>query len=192
MAAASRHKWVPALLLLEVETQARFVAWAADQLSTDQGLPDSPNAGIRLWFSVQTILVSAANITKAMWGGSTENTKRDAQKAERAPLRMALALTSTSPLYKLQVRNDLEHLEATIDHWGLRAQPSASANVRTYTRDPEVAVPRESLGHYNVATGDVTFKYRHHSANVPKIVTEAARILPLASAEARRLLQRGS
>jgi len=184
MPVAPTDRRVPIMLLLEVEIQTRFIAWAAEQLSADVTVTDPANyPAIRIWFSIQSILVAAANIRKVMWGGASDQTERLAQESRREPLRNALALTTASPLYTLEVRNDLEHFDDRIDHWGR----NASASLESRNVGHGVPAPPGSLGHYDSTSGIVSFEYKGHSANIPDIVAEAARILPLATAEYLRI-----
>jgi hypothetical protein len=60
---------------------------------------------------VQTILVSAANLSKMFWG------IKPATEAKRRPLRRSLGVTKRSPLYNRTLRNHFEHFDEKLEAW---------------------------------------------------------------------------
>jgi hypothetical protein len=137
----------------------------------------------RKWLALQSILVSAANISKLLWGsrgeGSTER-----QKA-RAPLRELLEVEQDSPLYDLRLRNDFEHFDERLERWLSKATGQQVPYVgRNIWHAPEgvtmIAGEAEHrrFGHYDPVTATVSFWT--HSVDLRSLIAEVDRILPLA------------
>lgn len=72
---------------------------------------DASNGHNRVWFSIQSLLVAAANVTKVLWGSS------NIQAGKRQPIRDLLGVTDSSPLRPITMRNHFEHFDERIDQW---------------------------------------------------------------------------
>jgi hypothetical protein len=146
-----------------MEMQAKFVLIGAHELQHAPAPTDT-------WCALQTILVSAANLSKLFWGSSGK------RAAERKPLRDSFGITDRSPLKDPDMRNDFEHFDERI--W----KHFVDEDNNVYSgRNIEplgiLEIPGTShFGLYDPKTGKVTFWDRE--ASIPEIVEEAKRIVP--------------
>src|SRR5437764_5751138 len=109
----------------EIEMQCKFVLLGAVRLDQAEAeLTASPStqeewmAGkrrnpseplTRIWLALQDILVSAANISKLLWG------RPGGRAAEREDLRSLLRISDSSPLRSPDLRNDFEDFDERIE-----------------------------------------------------------------------------
>lgn len=135
------------------------------------------------WLAIQGILVSAANISKLLWGsGRKDDEKVIARRAARQPLRDLLQIDETSPLASKALRNDFEHFDERIEEW-LRGNPGAHLG-RNIVHEPEGTKffgdeePGQRFGHFDPVTGVVSFWL--NEVPLRELVAEVTRILPLA------------
>jgi len=180
----------------EIVTQCEFVLLAAEQLreaesfdvfeTFNPGDPATDLAEARrasdrnmtaLWSALQTILVSAANISKLLWGNKGK------REEERRELRDSLEIDDTSCLRSPDLRNDFEHFDDRLRTWFASGQNHVYAG-RNVWDGPIANVPIPEFGTYNQKTGEVVFW--KNSANVRDIVAEVARLLPIAEREATK------
>ena len=110
----------------EVATQCRFALMSVELLNlANAGMAQARTAGTQisttqLWFSLQSFLIAAANISKLLWGTkagtNAETWKR--RTRERLQLRVSLGVAENSIL-KLspEFRNHFEHLDERIEDW---------------------------------------------------------------------------
>jgi hypothetical protein len=174
----------------ELEVQCTFVVWAADLLRrveastpppherVDEDLSESIRRTHEIWFALQTILFSAANLSKLLWGGATDRNKRAKQAAQRKPIRDALGVSDDSPLKPVDLRNSLEHFDDRIDDWAKKGNTIYAART---VGSAASAIQMPIFGNYNPETGIVRFW--GDSMSVPEVVAEAKLLLPLARAE---------
>lgn len=154
----------------EAQAQCQYIDYAASdlgQVHNDDTL-SGPTATSRVWFSVQNILVASANLSKLFWGS------RERKTAQRTELRDSLAVSDSSCLKSLAMRDDLEHVDERIDLWFAQHQPN-----------PSLAIYDKAFGEYIAETGAVTFWYRFVALN--DLISEARRILPIAKRESALL-----
>jgi hypothetical protein len=138
----------------------------------------------RFWFSAQSIVVAAANITKAFWGSG-----RDQKQIEerRTPLRTSLGITEDSVFRLMSLRNHLEHFDERLDEWLEQSarkwhiDGSIGDITRLIEPPPE---PVEVFRFFNPANGDLTFW--GDKVSIPGLVTEASELLPKALVEASK------
>jgi hypothetical protein len=164
----ARSLWV---LQIEVQQQCSFVQRAGRDLDAALAREDTE----LVWYSLQALLVSAANLSKLFWGAPLNPSETAAVEAERAPLRRSLRVTKRSPLRSRRVRNAFEHVDAKLaSHTG----PLVSRNVgpSRIWRLPGV----KRYGHFDPETGLVTFW--SESVNIRRITAEVERIAPLVQA----------
>lgn len=91
----------------QVELQCHAVILAAQDLQRAMTVGAMP----WVWVSIQNLLTAAANVSKALWGqGSGFAVQREA-------LRDSLAVTDTSPLKAVSMRNHFEHYDERLDRW---------------------------------------------------------------------------
>jgi hypothetical protein len=63
------------------------------------------------WRAAQALVVSAANVSKALWGAGGKYTE------ERRPLRESLDVADDSPFRPTRFRNHFEHFDERLDTW---------------------------------------------------------------------------
>lgn len=156
----------------EVLNQCEFAGLASQDL--DAALTDSNTT--RVWMALQQILVSAANLSKLLWGSSDED------EAARAPLRESLQVGDDSPIRSKRLRNAFEHFDEWIDKWWNTLESKIYIS-RSIGRPGSIRIgnsshEHERLGHFDPETGDVTVWNRR--VNLNEILSEIARILPIA------------
>jgi hypothetical protein len=144
-----------------------------EMLSQRKPIPDQTTGA---WYALQGILVSAANISKLLWGSSSNPEKRKQIEAERQDLRRSLAVTKKSPLHSRYMRNDFEHIDARI----AAMKPGDNYIGRNIGPAVMISGGGRRFGHYDPEADLVTFWRR--AVNIRKIIDEAARIQPLAEA----------
>lgn len=98
----------------EVERQCKFAIMAAQDL--DNAL--QPIDHDKLWYSVQSLLVAAGNISKLFWPS-------DPQIPERGDeLKESLSIEDDSPLGPRNFRNHFEHFDERLDTWATSSRDS--------------------------------------------------------------------
>lgn len=159
----------------QVHLQCQAVVIAAQDLQRAFTVGSMPWA----WVAIQNLLTASANISKALWG-------QGGRLAEpRQPLRASLTVADDSPLKDVGLRNDFEHYDERLDSWW---RTSASHN----HLDMSILAPESVQGLadsdmfrvYDPTTGHLVFWGKRF--DIRAIVTEVERILPIASAEARK------
>jgi hypothetical protein len=113
------------IYLQEVITQAEFARVALDQLS--QALQEGVNGNAKIWASTQSLLASAAMISKLLWP-SPPSTKADGSQLDSPDarrrsftidrgkdLRRRLGVKAQPILQSRQVRNAFEHFDERLD-----------------------------------------------------------------------------
>jgi hypothetical protein len=141
----------------------------------------------RTWLALQSILISAANISKLLWGsGGGGGEKAIAKRAaRRAPLRDLLETDDSSPLHSLALRNDFEQFDQRLERSlaKRRSTPYVGRNILHQAHDvamPGAAGANGRFGHYDPSTATVAFWA--HSVDLRELISEVQRILPLAAA----------
>lgn len=141
----------------------------------------------RLWYGVQNFVIGAGNVSKALWGTGRTVEDRRRRYIERQHLRDSLAMTDASALRQIKIRNDFEHLDERIERWW-NEDPN-------HNRVGLIIGPKNSIGgsaFHNTSvlrwidpsTGDVIFW--GNELNIPTVLNEVQRILPIAEAESRK------
>jgi hypothetical protein len=157
----------------QVEFQLEALLNAHDRLV--EALRDTEMAEI--WFSVETLLSAAANVSKALWGqGSAVN-------AARQPLRDSLEVTDKSPLSERRMRNHFEHYDDRLDEWWAKSPTHNIADMNVMAvgaLDDRLTIFRQ----LDPDTMEVVFW--GDTFSIPEIVDEALRILPIVAREAAK------
>jgi len=127
----------------------------------------------RTWLALQGIVVSAANISKLLWGNGGKH------EQERGPLRASLNVDNDSVVRDPNLRNDFEHFDDRLqglssNYFGRNIGPLKMV-------EGSGDVSASHFGHYDPQAGVVSFWT--HSVSIPAIVAEAARILTIAKGE---------
>ena len=92
---------------MEVSRQATFGILAHEDLV---GAISARNA-TRIWFSVQSLLVAAGNVSKLLWPPRKQSAGRGKQ------LRDSIGVTETSSLKARTFRNVFEHYDEKLEDW---------------------------------------------------------------------------
>lgn len=178
--------------LFEIEMQCQFVLFGAEQLAAAEAEsekewknPEQRFAALqsvpRTWFALQNILVSAANISKLIWGSGR-------QDADRPELRDLLGIDKSSCLYSPDLRNDFEHFDERLERWAAEAQEKGRFMLMSRNIGPFPGMAEDDrFGHYEPRTGEVTFWRNLES--IPEIVAEVQRLLPAVQAAKSKVLE---
>jgi hypothetical protein len=173
----------------EVELQCRFVVMAYERLQqAHDTLAEKAEANrdrwrevgrgfvqefnVEAWFALQNLLVSAANISKLLWGSKGK------KAGERQDLRDLLGVEDTSPLHSPDLRNDFEHFDERLTAYFVNESRKAYSGRNIGRRDQwdDFVVPgTKHFGHYDPTTREVTFW--ENAVSLPEVVAEARRIL---------------
>jgi hypothetical protein len=180
------------VFLGEIEMQCQFVLMGWDQLHDTYGaLTTAMKTGHKepwklqspVWFALQGIVVSAANLSKLLWGSGGKQT------SARAHIRELIGVEDTSPLQDPDLRNDFEHFDERINKWfdehpegagyagrciGVRGESFITPN---YPDDKE-------FGFFDPKAAEVIFW--SHSVALTALVSEVTRILPAIEAAKRK------
>ncbi len=94
------------VFLAEIVLQSKIAKKAADRL------PKSPSGfdHIEVWCSIQSILVSAGNVSKILWPNNSA-------KARGEQLRKLLNIDAKNILANRKFRNHFEHYDERIEKW---------------------------------------------------------------------------
>lgn len=181
----------------ELGDQCRLVLLGAEQLA--QALKEHrPFAGdptTRTWAALQGILVSAANISKLLWGSGNEK-GRAKLEARRKPLRDQLGIADSSVLNSTRLRNDFEHFDERIEKWF--GGPGSHTFVGRNIGPPDFLAmsdgrePPPKFGHFDPQTGIVEFW--ENSVNILEVIRAARELhqrLEGIIAERQRLIEHG-
>ena len=134
------------------------------------------------FFALQNLLVSTANIAKALWwqGGRMAE--------DRKPLRDSIGVSDNSPLRCLDMRNNFEHFDERLDRWHARAR---HVYVDSYIGDPNLmgCFDKEDVFRsYDPAKKALMFWGQEF--NVQDITDEVSRILARVTTELQRCADR--
>ncbi|HEV2810808.1 MAG TPA: hypothetical protein VGV93_10495 [Acidimicrobiales bacterium] len=109
--------------LLNRANQTLAELWAED-FPSKESRQQTEVTQYQLWFSIQSFLISAANISKLLWGtkAGTNAEKWAKRKRERLQVRTSLGVADNSIL-KLspEFRNHYEHFDERIEDWAERS-----------------------------------------------------------------------
>lgn len=133
----------------EVERQSRFGLIAASDLEAAIECRDMD----RIWYSVQSLLGAAGNVSKLLWPGKPKIPKRGED------LRESLGVPDSSPLEPRAFRNHFEHFDERLEKWATSSQRRnfADSNVGTISMIPEFD-PDDYLRNFDTNEFAVTFR----------------------------------
>jgi hypothetical protein len=160
----------------QVEMHCRFALFAA------QGIQDRLNSQDTegIWFWVESFLNAVGNLSKVFW---PNHDRKDA--VDREPLRASLGVTDDSPLQIRKMRNHFEHFDERVEKWWV--EDSTHNYVDTSIIPKNAFAGLQDVSFFRLFDPDtlhVTFW--SDTYNVPAIVQEVERLLPLASVEAAK------
>jgi hypothetical protein len=153
------------VFLSEIEFQARLATRAAERLTASVDDLDS----LEIWSAIQSILVSAGNVSKILWPS------RKSSAARGAMLRELLGIADDSPLSNRTFRNHFEHYDERIEDW------LSTRNSAGYV-DQLVGSPTRFLGgfpeliHRSYDPSTQTLSYRGESTNLKPVLLALSQI----------------
>jgi hypothetical protein len=137
------------VFISEIVLQSKIAQLAAKRLSATHDHFDQ----IEVWFSIQSILVAAGNVSKILW----PQKKKYAARGEG--LRKLLKVAASNHLSDRKFRNHFEHYDERIENW---FEENSSAVYRDLAIDPFKPIwgPNLTNQHraYNPLTKTLTFR----------------------------------
>lgn len=169
------------IYLLEVSKQCKFCTLAAANIDSALKNLSDREASTWLWYNVQNLLISAANISKILWGNKkTEELRKD--------LRDLLKIKDDSPLRSRDLRNHFEHFDDRISTW---YQTSKNKNYIDTNIGPSNFIggfdESDFMRNYNTDENSVNFKGEKYY--IQPLIEEVINIAKTANIEHERLNQ---
>jgi len=158
--------------------QCKFVLIAANQLQHRISTKAYDDV---FWRELQNFVVSAANISKLLWGQGGK------LAGQRKPLRSSIKVTDSSPLRPTKMRNHFEHFDNRLDTWWAEAESKGQyfyADKNIEAQDMSAKLEERPFRGFDPSTGNLTFW--GDTYNLKEIVQEVNRIYPLLVAEAAK------
>ena len=125
---------------MQVRMQCKFFKAASHQLTAALAQNDDiveinldPELCLLIWGSIETMVNTAANISKILWGKPNS----DLDKA-RKPIRDSLAVADDSPIRSGKMRNHFQHFDERIDRW---AEESSNRHVADLLIGGDLSMP---------------------------------------------------
>ncbi len=137
------------ILQRETERQCRFAVMAIEDLQEALQTAETD----RIWYSVQSFLVAAGNLSKLLWPS-------DAHIPERAKeLKISLGVHDSSPLAPRTFRNHFEHFDERLEDWATssKRQNFVDSNVGPSGMISGVD-PEDYLRNFDTTKGAITFR----------------------------------
>ncbi len=132
----------------EVERQCKFALLAVEDLNQAFKVHDSD----RIWYSIQSFLVAAGNVSKLLWPPKQGSRKRG------EILRNSLGVAANSPLEPRILRNHFEHFDERLESW---ATISGRVNFADSNVGPLSGItgldPSDYLRNFDPVTMTITF-----------------------------------
>jgi hypothetical protein len=136
----------------------------------------------RVWFSLQNLVIAAANVSKALWGSNKQ------AAARRTDLRQSLNVNDDSPLFPPRtMRDHFEHYDERLEEWDAKSVNHwhIDRNLGSFASAMSPPADRlELFRNYDPNTEVVTFW--GDDFDIPAIVAEVDRILGVLSSADRR------
>jgi hypothetical protein len=151
-----------------------------------QALPktalDSPAPA---WMALQTIHISAGNVSKILWGGGRKDPQKRAELQERrAVLRERLGVgDNTCFKSKVSLRNDFEHLDERVEEAFKDGNQSGFLG-RSIGAIGDATPHSQIFGHYDQESGDLWFW--KNRINIFDVVAEARHLVVVSEDLLRR------
>lgn len=159
----------------QVQLQCQAVLVGTHEFNSAMTTDDTTH----VWIAVQNILGAAANISKALWGQGGKFTK------EREPLRASLQVDDSSPLRNVVMRNHFEHYDERLDRWWKESERHIHFDMSILSPGAVRGLADiEMFRVFDPSNADIVFWGQRF--NMTEIAQEAARLLPIASAEAAK------
>lgn len=162
---------------LEVERQCRFGLLAAEDLQRAIERLDNNRA----WYSVQALLVAAANVSKLLWPNAGRNKGKPLIPERGDELRVTLPVSDPSPLEPRKLRNRFKHFDERLEEWATSdEQPIFVNSIVNPLRVMKPSGPEEPLylRHYDNENHVVYF--RDEAQELRPVVAEMRRLWDVA------------
>lgn len=126
---------------LELQEQSEQALEAARQL-------DAARTSVAVWSEIQSIISSAANAAKLLWGSQGPGKER-----EREPLRNVVGVSDNSALRSRDVRNAFEHFDERFEAWYAQSE-TGNLGIRNIAGPGQIVAPGlVHFGVFNPTTG---------------------------------------
>lgn len=159
----------------QILIQCEFILFAASDVNS--GLQSRDH--IRVFYGLQNLLNSAANISKVLWG------QAGSKEVERKPIRDSIGVADSSPLRSVTMRNNFEHFDERLDKWWRESKQKNNVDLSI--------MPKSSISGFDdidrfrmfdPKTTDLYFWGQEFT--IQEIITEVERILPKLREEAAK------
>jgi hypothetical protein len=159
----------------EVERQCRFGLLAASDLTSALNARD----GDRMWYSIQSVLIAAGNVSKLLWPSQSSCRKRGED------LRAHLGVVETSPLAPRSFRNHFEHFDERLESW---ATSSKRRNLADSNVGPTGMIAGLEPGDYlrNFDTDEYAVTFRGDTYELKPVVAALGNLHGRAASELSR------
>lgn len=159
------------LMCKEVQKQADFALMAVEGIdSSFEKADEIKNINHNLWFNMQMFLVSAANVSKLIWGTNYTDSM--------TLVKDLLEIKNDSALKSRRLRNHFEHYDERLINWD---ESSKHKNIVLDNIGPSNMIKgidkKDIFRHYDNTKGVVTF--RGETFNLVPIVKELKRIIKI-------------
>jgi hypothetical protein len=184
--AISQSDKPPPFLTQKVGSEAEFVAGVeAHRVRLAEYGQRRREANDRLWLNAHVFVVTAANISKLLWGSDSK------RATEREALRKLLQVTDEFAFQDRKVRHHFEHLDERLEKWHTASKNRPAQIFIDHVVGPVAEIvdpspaPKEVFRHYDPETGQLTFW--GDAVSVLQLTRDAGRLLSIAQAEVDRL-----
>jgi hypothetical protein len=160
---------------LEIERQCGFAITAVQDLQKALQAPDMD----LIWYSIQSFLVAAGNVSKLLWPSSAHILDRAKE------LKNSLGVDDSSPLAPRTFRNHFEHFDERLEDW---ATSSKRKNFVDSNVGPSGMIsgidPEDYLRNFDTTKNAVTF--RGDEYNLKPMIDAIVELHEKASIEAKK------
>jgi len=147
----------------------------------------------RFWYSVQSLLMAAANVSKLLWPSYRKGENLVPNRGE--VLRKSLAIDDEhSPLSKRTLRDHFEHYDARLEHWAATSEKRnlhdlgvtsfGSASPSADSAQAGISDPGDQMRSFNADSNTITFRGEVH--HLQPIVDALADVRAKAELEAQK------
>ena len=162
----------------QVKLQCEFMLLAANQ-ANEALRQQTPESNIALFSALQSLLGSAANISKALWGAGSRFTD------ERKELRESIGVEDSSPLHEVTMRNNFEHFDERLTKWWDESTRHNYSDLNVGPRNMIQGLDDlDTFRNFDPRSADLFFWGQ--TFNVQALVNEIRRILPKATEESEK------
>ncbi|TKJ42180.1 hypothetical protein CEE37_00445 [candidate division LCP-89 bacterium B3_LCP] len=137
------------IFLRETERQCMFTIMAFQDL--EKALPSHDKD--RIWYSIQSFLVSAGNVSKLLWPPNAKIPDRAEQ------LRNSLGVNYNSPLEPRKFRNHFEHFDERLEGWAASSKRKNFVDANVYCSGGISGIePEDYLRNFDTTNYALTFR----------------------------------